>query len=37
MPCSEGLLPHTLRFYPRDTQTSGLFIAKLTKALSTRP
>lgn len=31
MPCSKGLLPHTLRFYPRDTQTSGLFIAKLTK------
>ena len=31
MPCSKGLLPHTLRFYPRDTQTSGLFIAKITK------
>lgn len=31
MPCSEGLLPHCLRFYPVDTGTSGLFIAKLIK------
>lgn len=37
MPCSAGLLEHTLRFYPRDTQTSGLFIAKLIKTTVGRP
>ncbi|KAL6040984.1 putative 16S rRNA (Cytosine(967)-C(5))-methyltransferase [Balamuthia mandrillaris] len=31
MPCQSGMLQHTLRFYPAHTQTSGLFIAKLTK------
>ncbi len=31
MPCREGLIPNTLRFYPVDTGTSGLFIAKIRK------
>ena len=31
MPCKEGMLRHTLRFYPVDTCTSGLFIAKIMK------
>jgi 16S rRNA C967 or C1407 C5-methylase (RsmB/RsmF family) len=31
MPCSAGLLAHTLRFYPAQTGTSGLFIAKIIK------
>ena len=31
-PCREGALRHTLRFDPMTSQTSGLFVAKLTKA-----
>jgi RimJ/RimL family protein N-acetyltransferase len=30
-PCRAGDVPHTLRFEPRISQTSGLFVAKLTK------
>ena len=30
-PCRAGSLPHTLRFDPRTSQTSGLFVAKLRK------
>ena len=30
-PCSPGGLPHTLRFDPVSSNTSGLFMAKLTK------
>lgn len=34
-PCREGGLPHTLRFEPRISRTSGLFIARLAKKLHT--
>lgn len=30
-PAEEGTLPHTLRFYPKHTGTSGMFIAKIMK------
>ena len=30
-PCRAGTLPHTLRFEPRTSHTSGLFVARLTK------
>jgi 16S rRNA C967 or C1407 C5-methylase (RsmB/RsmF family) len=30
-PCHAGGLPHTLRFEPRTSQTSGLFIARIEK------
>ena len=30
-PAVEGSLKHTLRFYPKATKTSGMFIAKVKK------
>jgi len=33
-PSVEGTLKHTLRFYPKDTQTSGMFIAKIRRTKS---
>ena len=33
-PCKAGALPHTLRFEPRTSKTSGLFVACLTKSSS---
>lgn len=30
-PCRAGMLPHTLRFEPRISRTSGLFIARIAK------
>ncbi|KAK1256909.1 hypothetical protein QJS04_geneDACA016408 [Acorus gramineus] len=34
-PCRSGLIPKTLRFDPLTSQTSGLFIAKITKISQT--
>lgn len=31
-PCRPGSLPHTLRFDPLTSQTSGLFVARVAKA-----
>eukprot|EP01125_Pyxidicula_operculata_P001234 TRINITY_DN1115_c1_g2_i1.p1 TRINITY_DN1115_c1_g2~~TRINITY_DN1115_c1_g2_i1.p1 ORF type:complete len:548 (-),score=110.72 TRINITY_DN1115_c1_g2_i1:2829-4472(-) len=31
VPAFQGSLPHTLRFYPKHTGSSGMFIAKITK------
>ncbi|KAH7679404.1 16S rRNA (cytosine(967)-C(5))-methyltransferase protein [Dioscorea alata] len=30
-PCRSGRIPHTLRFDPKTSQTSGLFVAKFIK------
>jgi len=33
VPWDEGFLEHTVRFYPRSSGTSGMFIAKITKGI----
>jgi len=34
VPWDNGSLPHTVRFYPRSSGTSGMFIAKIMKVVS---